>query len=57
MSVQAQEAANAINKILEFNLHDDQKALLDVLDMYFCGPRNPSCSESNDASLVEEEGA
>ena len=57
-SVKAQEAANAINKILEFNLEDDQEALLDVLDMYFYRPSNPSrCSDSYENMDISERGA
>ena len=47
-SVSAQQAADAANKIIQFDHEDDQEALLEVLDMYFCGPCNPSPVDRRD---------
>ena len=52
--VSAQQAADAANKIIQFDQEDDQEALLEVLDMYFCGPSRVDSDE--ETGSVEERG-
>ena len=57
-SVDAQQAADAANQLFRLDQEDDQEALLEVLDMYFCGPCNP-CRADSDAETgsIMERGA